>query len=301
MKKTEKTALTAAIFAAAIHMGTANAESVDTCAAFSGSTSTTTISGVQSKSDGNFVASKNYFDAMEESMATVYGPPSWFEDDDDGTVTEPAITTREMVVTTQVVYGPPNVFTTTASEPKQEEEIVQPVYGPPWYFTTTATEPKKIVVTTQVVYGPPNVFTTTTVEPRQTEFIPQPVYGPPWSLTTTPTVTDDYVIAELEDTFQDVYGPAPSYGDIDYDGKVDVFDLIMLRERFAQNNKEFDFRYDVNLDSKISVADLVTLSNNILGKTKDVTRPDNDVVTTTRQEMAGVYGPPPSFFNGEDK
>lgn len=228
MKKTEKTALTAAVFAAAMHMGTANAEPAETFASFSGSTSTTTVTGVESIADGAPLIGDNVIESLNNKMSAVYGPPPSYD----------AEVEKEEVTTTA-------------------EPVVTPVYGPPWIFrTTTADEEEE---------------------------------------TTTTTATDDYVLAELELGFGAVYGPAPALGDIDYDGKVDVYDLIMLRERFAQNNNQYSFVYDVNYDMKISVADLVTLSNHILGKTPNVLRPDKErVPVTTMDEFQGVYGPPPT-------
>ena len=305
MKKTEKTALTAALFAAAMY-GTTNAaaEPVEASAYFN--STTTSVVGEDSVVNGNV---DNSFDAITDiksKMAAVYGPPP--------TTTIPAEDDEEITRTTtrtQPVYGPPSVFTTTAPDdeddnrtttaPIEDDEEVtitttrtQPVYGPPSVFTTTADEPwettTKLETTIATVYGPPSIFTTTTS-----------------SDDTVTTTTTDKVIAELETNGQPVYGPAPFYGDVNNDGRTDVFDMILLRERFAENNTEYSFLYDVNYDMKISIADLVLVNKYLLGQIDDIRYPEkdnvtttvaedeNDVSTTTTVTFAPLYGPPPAY------
>ena len=264
MKKTEKTALTAALFAAAMY-GTTNAaaEPVEASAYFN--STTTSVVGEDSVVNGNV---DNSFDAITDiksKMAAVYGPPP--------TTTIPAEDDEEITRTTtrtQPVYGPPSVFTTTADEP--------------WETTT------KLETTIATVYGPPSIFTTTTS-----------------SDDTVTTTTTDKVIAELETNGQPVYGPAPFYGDVNNDGRTDVFDMILLRERFAENNTEYSFLYDVNYDMKISIADLVLVNKYLLGQIDDIRYPEkdnvtttvaddeNDVSTTTTVTFAPLYGPPPAY------
>ena len=185
MKKTEKTALTAAIFAAAM-CGTANTASEPVeAAAF---TSTTT-SVVGSEFVGNQPAiSPDAIKELNSKMAPVYGPPPSYEDSEN-----------------------------------TEEDVI----------TTTRT-------TTVPLYGPPRTTTVTPVSDEQ-------------------ETTTDFVIAELQTNGQPVYGPAPFYGDVNDDGRTDVFDMILLRERFAKNDTSYSFMADVNYDLKISVADLVVL------------------------------------------
>lgn len=225
MKKTEKTALTAAIFAAAM-CGTANTASEPVeAAAF---TSTTT-SVVGSEFAGNQPAiSPDAIKELNSKMAPVYGPPPSYDDSDNSE--EDVITTTTRKITT--VYGPPRTTTVTPVPDEQE--------------TTT-----------------------------------------------------DFVIAELKTNGQPVYGPAPFYGDVNDDGRTDVFDMILLRERFAKNDTSYSFMADVNYDLKISVADLVVLNKFLLGKidkeepVKTTTFEEEDV--TTMPTMAPLYAPP-SYF-----
>lgn len=216
MKKTEKTALTAAIFAAAM-CGTANTASEPVeAAAF---TSTTT-SVVGSEFVGNQPAiSPDAIKELNSKMAPVYGPPPSYDDSDNS-----------------------------------EEDVI----------TTTRT-------TTVPLYGPPRTTTVTPVPDEQ-------------------ETTTDFVIAELKTNGQPVYGPAPFYGDVNDDGRTDVFDMILLRERFAKNDTSYSFMADVNYDLKISVADLVVLQNFLLGK---IDR-DEPLTTDTTEEVIPQpsYGPP---------
>lgn len=264
MKKTEKTALTAALFAAAMHVGTANSEPVDASAAFSGNT-TTTVVGMENKQSSQPAVLKNVITEFKSEMAGVYGPPP------TTTVTnaeeEDVVTT--MTTTMAVVYGPPSIFTTA---PDDEEDV--PV-------TTTTEEPILPGFTT--VYGPPSMFTTTTPENKD-------------DVVTTTTI--DKVIAELENDGQPVYGPKPFYGDVNNDGSTDIYDMILLREEFAKPNPEYSFQADVNGDFKVSVADLVLLNKYLLGQIDDIRDPnkEEDVVTTLKQEIEDVYGPPPSWY-----
>ena len=172
MKKTEKTALTAAIFAAAM-CGTANtaSEPVEAVAY----TSTTSVVG--SEFVGNQPAiSPDAIKELNSKMAAVYGPPPSYEDSED-----------------------------------TEEDVV----------TTTRT-------TTVPLYGPPRTTTVTPVSDEQ-------------------ETTTDFVIAELQTNGQPVYGPASFFGDVNNNGRTDVFDLILLRERFAKNDTTYSFMADVLL------------------------------------------------------
>lgn len=223
MKKTEKTALTAAIFAAAM-CGTANTASEPVeAAAF---TSTTT-SVVGSEFVGNQPAiSPDAIKELNSKMAPVYGPPPSYDDSDNS-----------------------------------EEDVI----------TTT----RKITT----VYGPPRTTTVTPVPDEQ-------------------ETTTDFVIAELQTNGQPVYGPAPFYGDVNDDGRTDVFDMILLRERFAKNDTSYSFMADVNYDLKISVADLVVLNKFLLGKidkSEPVTTTFEEENVTSVPTMAPLYGPP-SYF-----
>ena len=259
MKKTEKTALTAAIFAAAMY-GTANVatEPVEAGAAFT--STTTAVVGVDIVADSQPAISPDAIKELNSKMSTVYGPPPSFED--DAYEEENIITTTQHMV---ALYAPPEYMTTSVSEEDEYES----------WTTTTAIH---------TVYGPPVAFTTTTVP----------------DINTTTTTTDK-VIAEIETYDQPVYGPPPLYGDLNADNRVDVFDIILLRERFAENNTNYSYLADVNNDMKISVADLVILQKYLLGKIDDIRYPEReDVTTTTRTELAGVYGPPSWFTTVAD-
>ena len=296
MKKTEKTALTAALFAAAMHVGTANSEPIDASAAFSGNT-TTTVVGMENKQSSQPAVLKNVITEFKSEMAGVYGPPP------TTTVTnaeeEDVVTT--MTTTMAVVYGPPSIFTTAPDDEEDvpvtttTEEPILPgfttVYGPPSIFTTAPDDEEDTPVTTTTepilpgfttVYGPPSMFTTTTPENKD-------------DVVTTTTI--DKVIAELENDGQPVYGPKPFYGDVNNDGSTDIYDMILLREEFAKPNPEYSFQADVNGDFKVSVADLVLLNKYLLGQIDDIRDPnkEEDVVTTLKQEIEDVYGPPSWF------
>lgn len=261
MKKTEKTALTAALFAAAMHVGTANSEPVDASAAFSGNT-TTTVVGMENKQSSQPAISNDIIAEFKSEMSGVYGPPptTTVTDADE----EDVITST--TTTVQLVYGPPSVFTTTVPDDEEDTPV------------TTTTE--QILPGFTTVYGPPSIFTTTTPEDKDDVV----------------TTTTDMVIAELENDGQPVYGPKPFYGDVNDDGSTDIYDMILLRDRFAQNNTEYSFFYDVNSDFKVSVADLVLLNKYLLGQIEDIRYPDKeeDVVTTLKEEIEDVYGPPPT-------
>lgn len=157
-------------------------------------------------------------------------------------------------------------ITTTAYNPNEGMEV--PVYGPPVSWTTTA-EPDSITPTTTV---------TTTDEPHLV-----PVYGPPISWTTTePVPTTVTTTVPMP-----VYGPPLAwYGDINEDGKVNVFDMIELRKAYINGEvgKGFDYmRADINHDGKIGMADLVMLENYLLGKIDNFDNPLPEPVPTTAE------------------
>ncbi|MBR5513356.1 MAG: dockerin type I repeat-containing protein [Ruminococcus sp.] len=280
MKKTEKTALTAAIFAAAM-CGTANVASEPVEAAAYSTTSTTTVVGSE------FVENQPAIppDAIKElnsKMSAVYGPPPSYDESDN--IEEDVVTATRNSTTT--VYGPPR---TTSSSSVEEDDVVTtirittvPLYGPP--RTTSTSVPEEVITTSSM--EDEDVVTTT----RTTTVT---LYGPPRTTVTTTVTTEDEVIAELNTNVQPDYGPVPFYGDVNNDGRTDVFDMILLREKFIQANPSYSFAADVNNDMKISVADLVLLQKFLLGKIDDIRQPEN-AVTTTMDEFQDVYGPPPT-------
>lgn len=196
----------------------------------------------------------------------------------------------------QGVYGPPPVTTTLA-----ETTYAQPVYGtyPYWETTpvetvTTAFNPEQM--TTVAVYGPPIAWGTTTAPVPETVpttmAVPVPVYGPPTAW----------------------------LGDVDGDGRIDVFDMIELRKAYISGlteNSWIDFyRADINKDGEIGVADLVMLQNYLLGNIENFdnritelhgtvsTEPPKSYADTTTTAIVPsetepvpecVYGPPVAF------
>lgn len=198
--------------------------------------------------------------------------------------------TLQTVMTAAMFAAAVNVIpsgnvTTTAYDPALEE--FQDVYGPP-VLTTTAAE--TITTTDPVgVYGPPIAWTTTTIPVETmttTESIPVAVYGPP--------------IAWV--------------GDVDDDGKIDVFDMIELKNAYLNGIPESSWSYlyraDINKDGAIGVADLVMLQNYLLGKidnfyddrlpepeptTTETIFTEPPITTTTQTIPLPVYGPPLAF------
>lgn len=113
----------------------------------------------------------NVFDTVAQKRVLIYG--DWQLVDEPATETEYDPSTEEDVC----VYGPPWDFEETT---ELTETIPQPVYGPPeWFETTEPTETEYDPETEEQydVYGPPAWFEDTTEPP--TEQLPQPEYGPP--------------------------------------------------------------------------------------------------------------------------
>ena len=84
-----------------------------------------------------------------------------------------------------------------------------------------------------------------------------------------------------------VYGsPVAWYGDVNVDGKVDVFDMIELRKGYINGklSEGIDsMRADINRDDKIGMADLVMLENYLLGKIDNFDNPLPEPKTTTAE------------------
>lgn len=206
MKKTERTALTAALFAAALNF-------IPT------GTSDMTSSAVGN--DASPVGVDEYVPEADEPIG-MYGPPWMFEQ-----------------------------TTAPTTEPPLQTGLDYPVYGPPPVWTTVT----------------PTSSTPTTAPPLRTEVYP--VYGtqPAWT-TVTPTTSYD---PDADISFP-VYGPPPvlkkDLGDLDDDGKVTAFDMVLLRQKYI--DRDFDMsvyaRYDVNQDGSIDIADLVMMQRYLLGQ-----------------------------------
>ncbi len=84
-----------------------------------------------------------------------------------------------------------------------------------------------------------------------------------------------------------VYGPPVAwYGDVNADGKVDVFDMIESRKAYI-NGKLSEgiepMRADINRDGKIGMADWVMLENYLLGKIDNFDNPLPEPETTTAE------------------
>ena len=152
----------------------------------------------------------------------------------------------------------------------------------------------------QDVYGPPVYFETTSVE----EIVPQPDYGPMPAWTTETTAVPEETTTDVTEIVpQPTYGPPIPTGDMNFDGKVDTFDLISMRKLFSKTNysEYYDRAADINEDGKLSVADLVLMNRYLLGRDRVIGSPETtavdepDVTNTTESEFFAVYGPPSWF------
>ncbi len=214
MKKTNKTSLTAALFAAAIGLSPTESMGAD-------------------------------YSPEDNLSPTVYGPPEYFS-----TMTEPVSTTayNPEDEVDQPVYGAP-VYTTVVTSTMQ----TQPVYGPPIFTTTTTTTQPDIVTETtalpQPEYGPPIYTTETTTQTdvtTETTIIPQPTYGPPlyfpigdfnhdWEVDAFDLVRARQLIAEYDSDSFEMFEVSVS-GDLNEDGKVNIADLVLLNKYILGNS-----------------------------------------------------------------
>jgi len=178
----------------------------------------------------------------------------------------------------------------------------QPAYGTLPAYETTTSSVEDIVTTTNMMtypaYGTIQPYTTTsTVETIINQFTTtvETVYGPPAWFTST-TTTEDIINTTTTMTYP-VYGVMQIFGDLNWDEKTDVFDLITLRKAILNN--EYRLEYDVNDDGEVGIADLISLQNFILGRytTRDeMYNPEIPDVTTLIETFttttAVLYGPP---------
>ncbi|MBR6580232.1 MAG: dockerin type I repeat-containing protein [Ruminococcus sp.] len=262
MKKTEKTALTAALFAAAMHVGTANSEPVDASAAFSGNT-TTTVVGMENKESSQPAVLKDVITEFKSEMAGVYGPPPTTTvtnaDEEDTPVTT---TTEPILPGFTTVYGPPSMFTTTT--PKDKDDVV-----------TTTTIDKVIAELKndgQPVYGP------------------KPFYGD----VNDDGSTDIYDMLLLREEFAK---PNPKYSfqaDVNGDFKVSVADLVLLNKYLLGQIDDIRNPEDDNEVVKTTMRTQPAYGPPVTYTT--AADEEEDVVTTTMDEFQDVYGPPPSWY-----
>ncbi len=178
----------------------------------------------------------------------------------------------------------------------------QPAYGTLPAYETTTSSVEDIVTTTNMMtypaYGTIQPYTTTsTVETIINQFTTtvETVYGPPAWFTST-TTTEDIISTTTTMTYP-VYGVMQIFGDLNWDEKTDVFDLITLRKAILNN--EYHLEYDVNDDGEVGIADLISLQNFILGRytTRDeMYNPEIPDITTLIETFttttAVLYGPP---------
>ncbi|MCQ2460194.1 MAG: dockerin type I repeat-containing protein, partial [Ruminococcus sp.] len=245
-----------------------------TAAAFALSMNNATVmpTGAAEKNVTVKVPSYDDYDPSKVSYAPLYGPPPEYYD--TTTTVEDIVTTTNMM--TYPAYGTIQPYTTTTTEDIisiTTSMLPQPAYGAIQPYTTTTTEDVINLTTrmTSTVYGPPAWFTSTTT----TEDI----------INTTTTMT------------YPVYGVMQIFGDLNWDEKTDVFDLITLRKAILNN--EYRLEYDVNDDGEVGIADLISLQNFILGRytTRDeMYNPEIPDVTTLIETFttttAVLYGPP---------
>ncbi len=104
-----------------------------------------------------------------------------------------------------------------------------------------------------------------------------------------------------EETYYAMYGPPDIAGDVNLDGKVSVADLIEMKSFLIYgNDANYLYNADVNDDGKISTADLLLLKKYLLGIINSF---DKDTVTTevttfettfetTENTTEVMYGPP---------
>ncbi len=105
-----------------------------------------------------------------------------------------------------------------------------------------------------------------------------------WVLEEVDWGEDDYTTPEDSD------GSIINYGDINGDGKVNVFDMILMRRKYIENdNTKYDAVSDLNADGKTNIADLVQLRSFLL-KGKQV--------EAVEEGLGFVYGSDQEFTSG---
>lgn len=107
-----------------------------------------------------------------------------------------------------------------------------------------------------------------------------------------------------------VYGPPPAAGDLNYDGRVDIADYVMLKSKISENG--YSYNGDVNKDGNLDAEDAEQFRSFMFGLTdslEEIKNNDNniqttygppvsvrpEIITTTTNIMTyPVYGPPPA-------
>ncbi len=162
MKKTEKTALTAAAFAAAMNLASCPA----------------TLNAEADDSPDRIYYSQTLSDMFDKNVGDIDG--------DGGIGLTDVIFLYKYLINQQTMTYEQYVSADVNQDERVNifdfillkqallsiEEIPVPVYGPPDWFDTTETETVTETIP-QTVYGPPEWFT----NPTETEEVPQPDYG----------------------------------------------------------------------------------------------------------------------------
>lgn len=278
MKKTDKTALTAAMFAAAINLIPMGASAYDP--------ENEPIQDVY----GPPVVDTTYAPETEP-IQDVYGPPWMFT---ESTVT--ATDTMPVPVTTfQTVYGPPEVISSMLAEREKYTTTTmptyQPVYGPAPIYDTTTLPPvtSEETITTAVTEDP--------IEETTERF--EPVYGPA-------PIIGDFNYDRKIDSF-DMVAARQMYvksggnmdrvmwnSDMNNDGKFGVADLVMLSRYLLGVPNALE----ENIEEPEQTT--VTSTERKHRHTTTTTVATEPVVTReTEVTYAPVYGPPPIFNTPE--
>ena len=150
----------------------------------------------------------------EEYALAYFTYPTISKDDFDPT--KPIVTTTTSTVTTTTT-----TTTTTITTAEPTTTTTEPTTAPP--TTTTTTEPTTTTTTTTTTTAPPTTTTTTTT--ATTVPVPEYEYGD--------VNHDDTVsVADLVCCADHALGKSPSkcYEDLTDDGRIDMFDVIVLRK-----------------------------------------------------------------------
>ena len=296
MKKTKKTLLTAAAFAAAMNMATAS-----------------NVNAVTS-SDAEAAAKKTY-DPSTEIFQAVYGPGPDYE---FPTTTTQPVTTDNWITSTFDV------------------NTMVPLYGPPpdhdFYTGTYFTETTTVTTTTtepEVLYGPPWVFPgyTGTIPPEYTQdvtstIVTQTLYGPPAAYyyekgdANGDGVVDVFDVIAFRKRLLSSMGRYASIADKPYDlnndGEVGISDLVSLQNFILGRTPYFEDvttmipqpEYGPELDIQQPAygppPDLEDTSNTTTSATTKKTRTTYKKTTTTTTTTSSVSEEPIYTLDPED-